>query len=133
MSYRDLELIVRVLQWNADAATATAEEVPCDGKACTRVTLVPAARKEFPFARYELDFGRDDLLLARVALYGDGPEAIETIRCEGWHPVGRFQTPRTCTIDHLPTRARAVVTIEDVAYDPGLSDDLFTLSGLERR
>ena len=72
-------------------------------------------------------------LLGRVALYGDGAEPIEIIRCEGWRPVGRFQTPRTCTIEHAPTEARAVVTLDEVAYDSGLDDDLFTVSGLEHR
>lgn len=133
MSYRDLELIVRILQWDANDATSTAEDVPCGERTCTRVTLVPAARKEFPFSRYELFFSREDLLLERVTLYGDAADPVETIRCEGYRSVGRFQTPRSCTIEHAPTHARAVITIEDAAYDPGLSDDLFTVSGLEHR
>ena len=42
LSYRDLELIVRIQQWNDDEATATLEpDADVEGKPCHVVTLVP--------------------------------------------------------------------------------------------
>src|SRR5262249_34666131 len=42
MSYRDLELVVRIQQWDDDAATATLEaDEPCGGVSCHRIALAP--------------------------------------------------------------------------------------------
>src|SRR5262249_57430787 len=68
LSYRDVELLTRVLQWRDDDAAATAEDAALEGRPCRKVTLVPTGRTEFPFARYVLWLGRDDLLLAREEL-----------------------------------------------------------------
>src|SRR5437867_4352629 len=69
LSYRDLEMLVRIQQWNDDEATATLlPEEPIEGRPCLLVELVPRNR-EFPYAKYRLWFGRDDFLLWRVDVY----------------------------------------------------------------
>src|SRR2546430_8598096 len=69
LSYRDLELIVRIQQWNDSEATATLEpEAPLDGKPCQVVALAPK-NDEFPYSRYRLWFGSGDFLLWKVEVY----------------------------------------------------------------
>ena len=132
MSYRDLEMLTRILQWDARAATATVVEGPCGDATCHQVTLVPTGTNEFPFGRYGLWFTRDDLLLRRVELFDRGGALLETITCEGYFSQGGIQTPRTYTIEHVPTTSRAVITIRSVTYDSGLEADIFSVSNLER-
>jgi hypothetical protein len=131
MSYRDLELIVRIQQWDEDAAPATLEgEEACGEKTCYRVGLTPARPNEFPLTRYRLWYERDDLLLRRVEFYKDA-DALERISCTDYFASGRFMTPRRCEIEHLKTGVRAVITFEEVAYDTGVPDDVFSPSHLE--
>src|SRR5439155_34625 len=66
LSYRDLELIVRIQQWNDSEATATLEpEAPLDGKPCQVVALA-TKNDELPYSRYRLWFGSGDFLLWKV-------------------------------------------------------------------
>src|SRR5262249_50145234 len=128
MSYRDLELVVRILQWEAGDAEATTEDVPCDDARCTRVVLVPHGPNEFPFARYDLWFAADTLLLVRVDLRGAGGQVVETIACSGYRPLGTFPTPAPCVITHEATKVRSEITLRNVVYDCGLPDDVFTVA-----
>jgi hypothetical protein len=67
MSYRDLELVVRIQQWDATSATATIEaEEPCGDAKCYRVALVPTHPNEFPCKRYLLWYSHEGLQLRRV-------------------------------------------------------------------
>ena len=128
MSYRDLELVVRVLQWDAEPTDATAEDVPCDGGRCTKVVLVPHGPTEFPLGRYDLWFTAGALLLVRVDLRSADGELVETISCSGYRPVGAFQTPASCVVTNAKTKVRSEITIRDVVYDSGLSDDVFRIA-----
>jgi hypothetical protein len=131
MSYRDLELIVRIQQWDEAAATATLEgEEPAGGIPCHRIRLTPTRPNEFPLTRYRLWYGRDDLLLYQVDLYRDD-EALERVSCADYFATGRFMTPRRCEIRHLKTGVRAVVTFKEAAYDTGVADEVFSPTHLE--
>jgi hypothetical protein len=132
MSYRDLEMLTRILQWDARAATATVEDGPCGDATCYKVTLAPTGANEFPFSRYELWFTHDDLLLRRIELFDRGGSLLENITCEGYFAQGGIQTPRTYTIEHVPTKSRAVITIRSVTYNTGLEADVFSVANLER-
>src|SRR6185436_2796683 len=62
LSYRDLELLVRIQQWNDAESTATLAEKDetVDGHACHVVALVPK-NEEFPhYSKYALWFAKDD-------------------------------------------------------------------------
>ncbi|TMA88966.1 MAG: outer membrane lipoprotein-sorting protein [Deltaproteobacteria bacterium] len=88
LSYRDLELIVRIQQWNDDEARATLEsaEETVEGKPCFVVELVPK-NDEFPYSRYRLWFGKDDYLLWRVdvnSLEGKVFKRVLLHRYEAW-------------------------------------------------
>ena len=132
LSYSDLVVLARVLQWSEAEGTATLEgNEPCGETLCDRVVLVPAkGNDEFPCARYRLWFSRDDRLLRKAELYDPENRLMKTVACVGHFASGRYMTPRSCVIEHVKTRTRSVITVKEVAYDTGLPDDLFTIAHL---
>jgi len=78
LSYRDLELIVRIQQWNDAESTATLlPEETLDGKACQVVELMPK-NQEFSYSKYRLWFGKDDALLEQVEVYDADAKVFQT-------------------------------------------------------
>jgi len=132
LSYSGLVVLVRIQQWSEAEGTITLEgEEPCGEATCDRIALVPAKDNgEFPCARYRLWFTRGDRLLRRAELYDPDDRLMKTITCEGYFASGRFMTPRTCVVEHVKTGTRSTITVEEVAYDTGLGDDLFTIAHL---
>lgn len=132
LSYSDLVLLVRIQQWTDAEGTARLEgEEACGANQCDRVALVPAQdNDEFPCARFRLWFTRDDRLLHHAELYDPHDQLMKTIRCDGYFATGRFMTARSCEIEHVRTKTRAVITVKEVAYDTGLGADLFTVAHL---
>ncbi len=95
LTYRDLELLVRIQQWDDAEATATlAGEEDLDGKPCYVVELVPR-NEEFPYPRYRLWFARDDYLLWRLDVYGAGGK--EVLKRRPWWPMCRRERTRSST------------------------------------
>ena len=131
MSYRDLELVVRIQQWDSSSATATLEgDEPCADTECSRVALVPNRPNEFPCKRYRLWYSHGDLQLRRVDLYDLDDQVVKRITCSDYFPTGAVQTPRTCVIEHVPSKVRSVITVREVAYDEPVDDDVFSLARL---
>jgi hypothetical protein len=132
LSYSDLGLLVRIQQWTDAEGTARLEgEEACGEHTCDRVRLVPALdNEEVPCASYRLWFTRDDRLLQRAELYDPHDQLMKTITCGGYFASGRFMTARSCEIEHVKTKTRSVITVQEVAYDTGLGDDLFTIAHL---
>jgi outer membrane lipoprotein-sorting protein len=101
----------------------------CEGTTCDRLVLVPARDNgEFPCARYRLWFSRDDRLLRKAELDDPDGRLMKTITCRDYFATGRFMTARRCVVEHPKTRTRSVITVKDVAYEPGLADDLFNVA-----
>lgn len=131
MSYRELELLVRIQQWTDAEGTAVLEgEDACGADTCLRIAVAPRpTNDEFPCARYRLWYGRDDLLLRRAELHGPDDRLMKTITCRDYFATGRFMTPRSCTIAHV-NGSSSTITVREVAYDGGLADELFTVAHL---
>ena len=132
LSYSDLALLVRIQQWTeADSDVRLDGEEPCGEKTCDRVRIVPTPdNREFPCASYRLWFTRDDRLLQRAELYDPHDQLMKMITCRDYFASGRFVTARSCQIEHVKTKMRSVITMQEVAYDTGLGDDLFTIAHL---
>ena len=132
LSYSDLVVLTRIQQWTDAEGMITFEgEGVCGETTCDRIALVPVQNNgEFPCARYQLWFTRDDRLLHKAELYDPEDRLMKTITCEGYFPSGRFMTARSCIIEHVKTHTRSVVTVKEVAYDTGLGEDQFTIAHL---
>jgi hypothetical protein len=132
LSYSDLGLLVRIQQWTDAEGTARLEgDEACGENTCDRVRIVPAPdNEEFPCASYRLWFTRDDRLLQRAELYNPRDQLMKSITCGGYFASGRFMTAHSCEIEHVKTKTRSVITVQEVAYNTGLTDDLFTIAHL---
>lgn len=131
LSYRDLELLVRIQQWNDDEATATlVGEETIDGKPCHVVELVPK-NEEFPYPKYRLWFGTNDLLLWRVDVYEDD-RVLKRVSPTRYEKVGDYQTAMEADVANLPASTRTVFTMRNVQYDAGVPDGVFSVSNLDK-
>lgn len=132
LSYRDLEMLVRIQQWNDDEAKATlVGEETLDGKPCHIVELTPR-NEEFAYTRYKLWFGKDDLLLWRLDVYEDDDTVLKRIEPSGYQKIGNYQTAMQANVSNLPNESRTLFKMRDVRYDDGVSDSTFSISNLDR-
>jgi outer membrane lipoprotein-sorting protein len=134
LSYRDLELIVRIQQWtDADSTATLLREEVVDGKPCHVVELLPG-NDEFPYSRYRLWFDAADLLLWRVDVYdaNDREQVRKRITLRGYERVQGFATAMEAEVRNVPADTRTRMQLRDVRYDRGVSEDTFTLANLSR-
>jgi len=131
LSYRDLELLVRIQQWNDSEATATlVGEETVDGHPCRVVELVPK-NHEFPYTKYRLWFGTDDYLLWRVDVYQED-EVLKRVTPKKYEKIGPYQTAVESDIANLPANTRTIFTLRNVHYDAGVPEGVFTVSNLDK-
>jgi outer membrane lipoprotein-sorting protein len=132
LSYRDLELLVRIQQWNDEEAKATLiGEETVDGKAAHVVELVPNDNEEFPYSRYRLWFGKDDLLLLRVDIY-EGDAVLKRVTPSKYTKVGDYSTAMEADVANLNANSNTRFEFSEVVYDVEIPDKTFTVGNLER-
>jgi outer membrane lipoprotein-sorting protein len=133
LSYRDLELIVRIQQWNDDEATATLEpDGEVDGKPCNVVTLVPKNTEEFPYARYRLWFGKDDLLLWQVEVDDLEKRLFKRVRLSRYERVQDFATAQESDIANVQYNTHTTYKLRNIRYNSGVSDDTFSVANVQK-
>ena len=132
LSYRDLELIVRIQQWNDDEARATLEsaEETVEGKPCFVVELVPK-NDEFPYSRYRLWFGKEDYLLWRVDVNSLGGKVFKRVLLHRYERIQNYATAMESEVANVPEGTHTAFKMRDVHYDAGVGDALFNVATLE--
>jgi len=131
-TYRDLELLVRIQQWNEEEATATLTgEENLDGKSCHIVDLVPR-NEELPYSRYRLWFATADSQLWRVDVYGPDDRLLKRVQARRQQRVQNYTTLMETVVSNVPEGTHTVFTMREVRYDHGVSDDHFTVANLAR-
>jgi hypothetical protein len=132
LSYRDLELIVRIQQWNDAESTATLRpDETVDGHRCQVVELVPRNR-EFPYARYRLWFDAEDALLWRVEVDDLDGRPFKRIVLRQYERVQGYATAQEAEVANLQHDTRTVYRMARVRYDTDVSPDLFTVASVQR-
>jgi outer membrane lipoprotein-sorting protein len=132
LSYRDLELIVRIQQWNDSESTATLEpEETLDGKPCHVVSLVPK-NEEFPYSRYRLWFGTEDALLWKVDVYDLDKKLFKTVRLAHYERIQNYATAQESDIANVQYGTHTVFKVHDVRYDTNVPDDVFDVSNVQK-
>ncbi len=130
LSYRDLELLVRIQQWTDAEATATLEgEETIDGRACHIVALDPK-NPEFPWGRYRLWFGKDDSLPWRLDVHDKGGKVVKRVLLAKYERVQEHATPVEVTIANAAENTKTVMSQREIRYDTDVGDDIFTVSAL---
>jgi hypothetical protein len=131
LSYRDLELLVRIQQWTDAEATATlVGEETIDGKPAYVVELVPK-NDEFTYAKYRLWFGKDDLLLDRVDVYEDASKVLKRVTPTKYQRVGKYETAMAADVANLDAETHTAFTFRDVAYDQDVAEGTFAVANLD--
>jgi outer membrane lipoprotein-sorting protein len=133
LSYRDLELIVRIQQWNDDESTATlGPEETVDGHKCNVVTLVPK-NEEFPhYGKYILYFGTDDQLLWRVEVFDAEGKLYKRTTLRKYDKIGNYSTAMESDVETVPNNTRTAFTFKNVKYDVDVDEKVFSVSNLDR-
>jgi outer membrane lipoprotein-sorting protein len=132
LSYRDLEMLVRIQQWNDDEATATlVGEETVDGHPSHVVELKPK-NDEFAYTKYKLWFGKDDLLLWRLDVYENDETVLKRLEPKDYEKVGNYQTAMQANVANLTADTRTNFKMRDVKYDTGVSDAQFSISSLDK-
>jgi len=130
LSYRELELLVRIQQWNDADATATLEgEEVIDGKACHIVALDPK-NPEFPWGRYRLWFGKDDSLPWRLDIHDKSGKVVKRVLLAKYERVQNHETPVEVTVVNVGENTKTLLSQRDIRYNTDVSDDMFTVSAL---
>jgi hypothetical protein len=131
LSYRDLEMLVRVQQWNDEESTATLlPEESVDGKPCHVVELVPK-NPEFPYEKYRLWFATDDYLLWQFDIYDQG-KIFKRIRPKDYTRIQDYATFREAEVATLPHDTHTVFKVKTTRYDTDVSEDLFSVASIQR-
>jgi outer membrane lipoprotein-sorting protein len=132
LSYRDLELIVRIQQWNDQEATATLEpDAELDGKPCHVVALAPK-NKEFSYSRYLLWFGTTDSLLWQVEVFDEDGKLFKRVRMGSYERIGDYATAKESEIANVPYGTHTVFKVRNVRYNSGVPDDVFSVSNVQK-
>jgi outer membrane lipoprotein-sorting protein len=133
LSYRDLELLVRIQQWNDAESAATLEtDETVDGHACHVVTLVPK-NDEFPsYSKYRLWFGKEDALLWRVDLFDTDAKLYKRVSPKRYERLGDYATAMESDVETVPNGTHTTFQFRQVKYDVGVSDGVFVVSNLDR-
>jgi outer membrane lipoprotein-sorting protein len=132
LSYRDLELIVRIQQWNDAESTATLlPEESLDGKACQVVELVPK-NDEFSYSKYRLWFGKDDALLDQVDVYDADAKVFKRMRMRDYKRIQNYATAQEAEVSNVQYDTRTKFKISNVRYDSGVPDSLFTVASIQK-
>lgn len=132
LSYRDLELIVRIQQWNDSESTATLlPEETLDGKPCQVVELMPK-NEEFSYSKYRLWFGKEDLLLNQVEVYDADGKLFKRMRMRDYRRVQNYATAHEAEVSNVPYETRTRFKISNVRYDGGVSDNIFTVGNIQK-
>lgn len=132
LSYRDLELIVRIQQWNDDEATATLEpDADVGGKPCHVVTLVPK-NQEFTYSRYRLWFGTADALLWQVEVFDENGKLFKRVTMGAYERIQDYATAREWQVANVAYDTHTAFKIRNVRYNTGVSDDTFTVSNIQK-
>jgi hypothetical protein len=134
LSYRDLELLVRIQQWNDDESSATLAEKDetVNGHACHVVTLVPK-NDEFPhYSKYILWFAKDDALLWRVDIFDTDGKLFKRVTPTRYDRIGDYATAMASNIETVPNDTNTKFEFRKVTYDAGIAENTFAVSNLDR-
>jgi outer membrane lipoprotein-sorting protein len=131
-SYRDLELLSDVFEWNEEEATSRllgAEQI--DGMEAAVIELEPK-KKDVGYQRIRLALTKPDVVIRRMEFYGPGSAPKKLLRLDDVRDVSGIPTAFTLEMVQPAAGSKTDVEVVDVRYNQNLSEDEFTTRALER-
>lgn len=130
-SYEDLAIVAEILDWSEADAEATIErEEACSSEQCWVIAFTPKA-KELAYAKLRVWLD-DKYRLRRFEFLDDKGETLKRLEILELRDVGAVPTAFRFEMDNLHGGSRTVVRFDEIKYDTGLSDSLFTERKLEK-
>jgi outer membrane lipoprotein-sorting protein len=131
-TYRDLEIMGKILNWTEDdAPTKLVGEEPVGGATCHVIELLPK-QEGMTYGKLMLWMDKDKLVPRKLEFYDREGERVKRLTMDDVRDIGAIPTAHRLEMENVKSGSRTVVERTDVAYDAGLKDDLFTQRQLER-
>jgi outer membrane lipoprotein-sorting protein len=131
-SYDDLAIISQITDWtDADAHTNLLREESVDGQPCHVIEYTPAG-KDLTYGRILLWLTIKDLIARKYTMHDQAGQQLKVLTLSDIRNVGTIPTAFAMEMKNERIGSHTVVNFEDVKYDSGLSDDMFSQRSLER-
>jgi len=131
-SYDDLAIISEVMDWSEQEAPSTlAGDEAVEGHACAVIDREPTESADVGYQRIRLWLDRDDLVVRKLEFY-DGGRLEKTLLLSDIKPVGQIPSAHHMEMRSERGGSHTVVEFEEIRYDTGLKDDVFSERRLER-
>lgn len=130
-SYEDLAVAGEILDWSeADAEASLERQEDCGSDKCWVLAFTPKA-KELAYARLRVWLD-DKYRLRRFEFLNDKDEVLKRLEILDIRDVGPIPTAFRFEMDNVRGGSKTVVDFEDVQYDTGVTDSMFTERRLEK-
>jgi len=131
-SYDDLAIVDQITDWSERDARATLlrDEVH-DGSACHVIELVPAG-KDLTYGRILLWLTSGNLIVTRIEMYDKRDQLEKRLTLSSIRDIGAVPTAFDMEMRNEQTGSRTAVHFDEVRYDVGLGDEMFTQRALEQ-
>jgi len=130
-TYRDLEIIGKILRWtDAEAPSTLTGQESVGDRPCYAIELRPQ-QEGTPYKQIRLALEQDRLVVRKLTFIdADGIE-IKTMTADDLRTVGAVPIAHQVEMRNLKRGSRTLVTVEKVELNTDLADDLFTQRSLE--
>jgi hypothetical protein len=132
LSFHDLDVLQDMTSWSeADAPSALLGEEAVGGVPTYRIELKPK-RSDVYYPRILVWLGKDDLVMRRTEFFQDGPEAVKRVEQSDVRTVDAIPVAYHLEAATLSRGSRTVMEVDEVRFNQGLTDDLFSQRALAR-
>jgi len=132
-SYRDLELLTDVLEWNEEEATSVLSGSDViEGTDVSLIELTPH-KKDVGYTRIVLALTKQDFVIRRMEFYSANTSTPQKVlNMDKIEVVDSIPTPRSLEMKQTVQGSHTTVDVAEVRYNQNLRDDLFTQRTLEQ-
>lgn len=130
-SYDDLAIISEVTDWSdADAHSTLLRAEPLDGQNCDVLEFTPVG-KDLSYGKIVAWLRAEDLVMLQYEMYDKSNRLEKNLRMSDVRTIGAIPTAFRMEMRNLQSGSHTSVEFEEVKYDLGLDDALFTQRTLE--
>ena len=131
-SYRDLEILGEIQEWTEAQAPATlVGEEKVDGHDC-HVIALSLRQTDMPYGKIVLWMEKGKLVPRKMDFHDEKGTLVKSLSLGDIRDIGPVPSAHRMEMRNVEKGSRTVVIPSDVAFDAGLSDDLFTERQLRR-
>jgi hypothetical protein len=130
-SYDDLAIISEITDWtDADARTNLLRDEPLDGRPCHVIDFTPTG-KDLTYGKVLAWLTADDLVILKFEMYDKSDRLEKVLTLNDFRNVGAIPTAFHMEMKNEQSGSHTVVDFNEIKYDTGLGNDMFTQRSLE--